>query len=334
MRPEDEVTERRTRVRALESRRDFQGVVRELATVARDELLRDPALGYTLAVAWRATGESERSLGLIEDLEVPVGRSGVERLQRQRLNLESALRFERGEVEAARSLWERVLDLATAADDHDLVAKASNNLGVLHTLQGRPEEAIAAYGRARAACQRLGDRRGLAQAHQNLAINYREGGHAEEADAHFRLAMDHARSIASNDVLGRAEEERAILFLMAGDVAMAEASAQRAMERLEKIGDAAGRAESLRVLGLVALSTGRLDRAETLLGDALRQARATSSALLEAETLECLASLHRGAGDGGAADEAAASARALFRRLGAEAWGTRLRERLQTRAYG
>ncbi|NIP82958.1 MAG: tetratricopeptide repeat protein, partial [Gemmatimonadetes bacterium] len=203
------------------------------------------------------------------------------------------------------------------------------NLGVLHTLQGRPEDAIAAFGRARAACQRLGDRRGLAQAHQNLAINYRESGHAPEADTHFRLAADHARAGNSPDVLGRVEEERAVLFLLTGDPDMAEATARRALERLEAIGDAVGRAESLRVLGLVALQTGRLEEAAARLEDALVQARATKAALLEAETLTCLAALRRARGDDAAAREADGSADRLFRRLGAEAWGERLRDRVR-----
>lgn len=327
---EDEVTERRSLVRALESRRDFPGVVRELAALDRDALLADPDLGYSLALALHATGETARALELVGSLAEPVRRSGVGRLQRRLLNLESALRFSLGEVARARELWERVLALATAGRDHDLAAKSSNNLGVLHTLQGRPRDAIAAYGRARAAYQRLGDRRGLAQAHQNLAINYRESDHLEEADTHFRLAMDHAREAGSPDVLGRAEEERAVLFLLQGDLAMARETAVRALDRLERIGDAAGRAESLRVLGLVALAAGRLEEAGARLEAALEQARATSSALLEAETLECLAGVRHAAGDDESARSARAEAAALFDQLGAEAWGAQLRERVRS----
>lgn len=43
----------------------------------------------------------------------------------------------------------------------------NNNFGVVYTLRGEPERALLSYGRATAACQRLGYLRGLAQAHVN-----------------------------------------------------------------------------------------------------------------------------------------------------------------------
>lgn len=331
--PEREITsERRSRVQALEARRDFEGVARELDGLERAALLDDPATGYALAVALRALGRTDDALDLVRDLGDAVRRRQIDRLERRVLNLESALRFERGETGAARSLWERVLELATQDDDHELVARASNNLGVLHTLQGRPEEAIAAYARARAACHRLGDRRGLAQAHQNLAISFREAGLMDEAGAHFREAMSHARASRSEDILGRAEEERALLLLLVGDAAMAEATARRALDRLAAIGDAIGRAEALRVLGQIDLMAGRFPAARRSLEEVVGQARAASAALLEAEALATLAELHHRTGAQDQAHQLGTAADAAFERLGAVAWGHRLRNRLAGQA--
>jgi tetratricopeptide (TPR) repeat protein len=318
----------RDRVRALEAERDFAGVARELEAVNRAALLGAPTVGYALAVALRALGRSDEALELVGELGQAAGRRQVGRLERRLLNLESALRFERGDAAAARALWERILELSTDAGDHELVAKASNNLGVLHTLQGRPEDAITLYGRARAACQRLGDRRGLAQAHQNLAIGFRERGLLEEADAHFREAMDHARASRSEDILGRAEEERAVLLLLRGDVEMAGATARRALDRLRAIDDAVGAAEALRVLGEIDLVAGRISAARQGLEKARDGARAASAALLEAETLLTLAAVHDRAGDDDRARRLAAQAESLFEQLGAAEWGKRLRNRL------
>jgi tetratricopeptide (TPR) repeat protein len=330
--PEREITgERRGRVQALAARRDHGGVAQELEGMERTALLDDPDVGYALAVALRALGRTDEALALVGELGWVVRRRQVGRLERRVLNLESALRFERGETEAARSLWERVLELASHADDHDLVAKSSNNLGVLHTLQGRPEQAVAAYARARAAFHRLGDRRGLAQAHQNLAISYRESGFTGEADSHFRAAMEHARASDSPDILGRAEEERALLLLLVGDIEMAEAAARRAIDRLDAIGDAVGRAEALRVLGQVHLAAGRHAAAVQALEEALDQARTASASLLEAETLATLARLHDRVGEDEQARQLGAEADAVFQRLGASAWGDRLRNRLAAR---
>lgn len=317
------------RVRALEAEQDFRSIVRELQACDRRDLLAEPGLGLTLAVALRVLGDPDAALALVRELDEPARRRGSERLNRRLLNLRAALRFERGDVAAAQELWEALLERSAREDDPGAAARASNNLGVVHTLQGRPDQALAAYGRARAACQRLGDRRGLAQAAQNLAITYRETGFHDHAHAHFAEAADHARASGSEDVLGRVEEERALLLLMEGDPALAERHARRALDRLARLADRAGQGEALRVLGLVALVQGRFDDATERLTLALDHARAAGAALLEAETLAALAAVRRRQGRHGEADEPDAEAAESFRRLNAEAWGERIRQRIQ-----
>lgn len=316
------------RVRRLQAERDHRGVVEALEGVPRPDLLSEPALGYALAVAYRAHGRAEEAHALVVELRDPCARRGRDRLFRQRLNLEAALEFERGRLRAAEELWQTLLGAATDAGDNDHIAKASNNLGILHTLGGRPLEAMTSYSRALAANRRLGDRRGLAQAHQNLAITFREAGYTGEADAHFQEAVSHAKAADGEDVLGRAEEERALLFLVTGDPGMAEVSAQRALSRLRAIDDPAGEAEALRVLGLVSLSEGRADEAEDRLEEALDRSRAVGVPLLEAETLTALAGLERVRGEEEAASALADSAARLFEEMGAEVWGERARRRV------
>lgn len=316
------------RVRALEAEQDFRSLVDELQALDRTEILAEPGLGLALAIGLRVVGEADASLELATAVAEPARRTGSDRLTRRLLNLQAALRFERGDVEDARRLWDQLLERATRDGDQDMVAKTSNNLGVLHTLHDRPREALGAYARARAACQRIGDRRGLAQAFQNLAITYRETDFFAEAHTHFDEAAAHARAVRAEDVLGRVEEERALLFLLEGDPMMAEVGARRALERLAAIGDVAGQGEALRVLGLVELADGRLAEAGEHLEGALDHAATTGAPLLEAETLEALAALAR---RGGADDDVvryATRAEELFQRIGAAAWGRRIRGRV------
>ena len=316
------------RVRRLQAEHDHRGVVETLDGVARPDLLSEPGLGYALAVAHRALGQPDEAYTLVMELREPCARRGRDRLFRQRLNLEAALEFEHGDLQRAGELWQTLLDAASGAADNELIAKASNNLGILHTLGGRSWEALTSYSRALAASHRLGDRRGLAQAHQNLAITFRETGYDGEADAHFQEAISHAQAAGGADVLGRAEEERALLFLMNGDPGMAEVSGQRALTRLRGIGDLAGEAEALRVLGLVALADRRTDAARERLTDALERSRSVGVPLLEAETLTALAGLERALGAEDAASERAASAARIFHEMGAEEWGERVRRRV------
>lgn len=315
------------RARALAERRDYAGVAALLEDVEEAALVDEPELGYHLAYAWRRLGRSVDALRLAGAVDVPIRRRAEDRLVRRHISLEAMLRYDIGEVGRAEQLWEKQAEVAAAADDYVLLAAAYNNLGVVRTLQDRTEEALASYTRALLASRRLGDRRGLAQAHQNLAILFRERRLAREASAHFRQAMEHARVSGSEDVLGRAEEERALLFLDGGDEPLATVSARRGLERLVRIGDGAGEGEALRVLGITALRRGDHPDARTRLTAARERADASASALLMAETLEALAVLESLEGRGEEAERLRAEATAGFRKVGAPAWGRRIRAR-------
>lgn len=315
------------RARVLEEERDYAAVVSLLEPLDSGWRTTEPELGYRLAYAWRRVGRTREALALTEALDVPVRRGARAPLARRRISLEAMLRYDLGEVGQAEQLWEALAADAAEAGDHVLEAAASNNLGVVRTLQGRTEEALASYLRALLASRRLGDRRGLAQAHQNLGILYRERGLPREAASHFRQALEHARSSASEDVLGRIEEERAVLLLDEGDERLATLTATRALSRLRRIGDRAGAGEALRVLGIAALRRGALDTAGERLVEALEEGTAAGSALLRAETLEALAVLARAEGRVSEAEERAAAASALFEQMGAAPWGRHIRAR-------
>ena len=316
-----------TRARALEETGDFRGLVELLERLDPGPLLDEPELRYRLAYGLRRVGRSRPALDLVVALEPSVQRRGDDRLVRRRLSLEAMLRYDLGEVAAAEALWERLAATSAEAGDHTLAAAASNNLGVVRTLQDRTQEALTAYNRALLASRRLGDRRGIAQAHQNLAILYRELELGRESAAHFRDAHAHARAAGSEDIMGRADEERALLFLAEGDEPLACVSAQRALERLAAIDDATGMGEALRVLGIAALRRRDAERARADLAQAHGRGVDTGNVLLQAETLEALAVLELLEGREAQAASRRAEASTLFEAMGATAWGRRIRAR-------
>lgn len=314
--------------RALLASQAYAGIALSLGELGRADLLAEPELGFLLATAWRRMGETGRALEMVEALLEPCARRGRDRLWRRRLNLEGALHLDVGEMEAAQGCWSELLASATAAGDDELTSMASNNLGIVLTLQGRWDEALASYNRAATACQRMGDRLGLARAHQNLGITYRELGFLAEADAHFQSAGDHGKAVDADDVVGRAEEERAVGLLLAGDPDLAEATARRALQRFTRLGDPLGQGEARRVLGIIALARGDVVTARRELEAALETARETGAALLEAEVLEALAAVELEDGDDAAAAFLQGKAATSFEAMGAAAWGRQLRARM------
>ena len=316
-----------SRARALEDGGGYAAVVRLLEPVGREVLLAEPELGYRLAYAWRRTGATADALRLCADLDVPVRRGAADWLIRRRLNLEAMLRFDQGDVAGAAALWQAVVEHASEAGDQALLSAAHNNLVIVHTLQDRMEEAVAAYNRALLAARQTGDRRGAAQAHQNLAIIFREKRMPFEADGHFRQAAQGAIAAASDDVRGRVEEERALLLLDLDDVRMAEATAGRALRILEDISDMSGAGEAHRVLGIIALRRNENENAREHLLRARELAVRAHNALLEAETLEAMAVLATRRGGNDIAHAYREQAEEKFVRMHAEPWGRRIRAR-------
>lgn len=305
-----------------------------LRDVREEELLGEPELAFLFADVSRRVGTGETSVRIVGLLGPVCRRRGNDRLNRKRSNLEGILHFDRGRYSEAEESWLRLLADANAAADEEFAARATNNLGILCTLGGRLEEALAHYGRAIASYQRLGYRRGLAQAHQNLAITYRELGYFTEAERHFREAGGWARLDGSADEQARAEQERALLHLLAGDPKLALATALVARDRYQRLNDPGGQAEVKRILGLVALGEGDPAGARLHLEEAMTWAREHDSALLEAECMEALAAVADRELEGDSAAGMRATAAARFNALGAGPWGERVRARVREIAQG
>jgi tetratricopeptide (TPR) repeat protein len=319
-----------SQARALYERRAYQELAELLEPVPLAELRVHAQLGFWLADARRRLGKTQAALELAEAIAVGARRSGIERLEHDRLNLEGMLRFESGDVSGAEQSWSELLSQASAAGNDEFIARANNNLGIICTLQVRPFEAVTFYQRAVTAYRCLGLRRGIAQSHQNLAITYRELGHMDEADEHFQTAQRYAQEDGSMDELARAENERALLIYLARrDAPLARATAKRALRRFAALNDPREFGDTLRVLAMIDLGDGDLPAARTHAEHALEHARSAGHRLLEAEVLEVIAGVETRTENEEAATEAQTRAQEIFDSLNAPAWGKSFRDRVQ-----
>lgn len=315
------------RARALYEERQYALIDELLAPLDDRDLEASPYLAFWLADAWRRLGRQPHALQLVEKIAIPCRRSGIQRLELDRLNLEGMLKFETGSIRAAEASWRELLFRAGAEGSAEFTARANNNLGIIYTLQARAPEAVVCYERAIGAYHTIGFQRGLAQSHQNLAITYRELERYDSADDHFTEAMRFARASGSEDELARAEQERALLFYVAKrDALLARKSVRRAIEGFSALGDPAGKSDSARVLAMIELGEGNLALANDLAAGALGWARGVGHVLMEAELLEILAAVARRKGNHADALALSNEADAAFMKVHAPEWGLRLRE--------
>jgi tetratricopeptide (TPR) repeat protein len=205
--------------------------------------------------------------------------------ERALLNQLGVACFELGSLEEAEEALQRALALGRDDEDDLLVARASNNIGMIANVRGQRDEAVRHYQLAIPAYQRLGHVRGLAETYHNLALTSRDQNHTDAADEYERRAMEFAQEAKDDRLLVMGEIGLAETSLLRGDAQLAERRARRAARRCRQLSDHANEADALRTLGAARLALDHLRGAGLALGRAVALARAQGAALNEAEAL-------------------------------------------------
>ena len=235
------------------------------------------------------------------------------------LNLLGAAAFALGELTEASEAFTTALEMASQQEDFLLLARATNNLGMIANLRGEHDTALGHYRLAIPTYQRLGQRRGLAESFHNIAITCRDMGALEEADEYECRAIEYsaqgvAPRVAAMGLIGRAE-----IALRRGDPQFARGTAERAASELQRLHDPLNEADAHRLSGTAANALARFDEAEAAFDRALSIARARGHVLVEAETLRDRAMSLLGQGLHHRAHRDATAAMEVYSRLGASA---------------
>lgn len=236
---------------------------------------------------------------------------------RRALNLLGAASFFLGELEEASAAFTSALELASEDDDLLLLARATNNLGLIANLRGEHDAALGHYRLAVPTYQRLGQRRGLAESYHNIAITYRDIGELDEADEYERRAIDYAGDGIAPRVAAMGRIGRAEIALRRGDPQFARGTSERAAAELARLQDPVNEADAHRLAGTAAAAMRRFAEAADAFARALGIARAHGSVLVEGEALRDRAAAHAAQGMQWEARADAEAAISLFTRLGA-----------------
>jgi hypothetical protein len=246
-----------------------------------------------------------------------IARHGDRAALRRAVNLLGAAQFDLGELGEAEPSFERALELGREDGDDLLVARATNNLGMIANIRGQHDRALSLYALAVTAYQRLGHTMGLAESYHNMAITFRDMKLLERADECERRAIEFAREAGNARLFALARLGRAEISLRNGDAPLAGAAARRAAADFAAIPDPIQQADALRLVGAAGLAQGNIAVARGALEAALVLARAHGDALHEAETLQVRAELGMVTGDIVGARDDARIAMGIFERLDA-----------------
>jgi tetratricopeptide (TPR) repeat protein len=308
------------------------GDVRMLLSAREPEVRLHPELITLLGEAYLRTREPREACRWLERACPELRRAGDRAALRRATNLVGAARFELGDLDDAELAFHDAVALGRADGDELLLARATNNLGLIANIRGRHAEALALYRMAIPSYQRLGQPRGLAETYHNLAITFRDMNDVAHAEDCERRALEFARQSSDERLVARAQVGLAELQLVQGDAEYAEAAALRGAEAFARSGDTKGEADALRLAGVAATKLARYSAAHALLERAAVLASTQGYALIEAEVRRSQAELALARGDESRARTTARAALRLFEQVGAandlaalRAWIARLK---------
>ncbi len=299
--------------RALRDR----GAWAELRALAGAGQVESAELTVIRAEADLRTGEFRSARDRLMALAPTLERAGDSRLHRRAVNMLGAAHFELGDLALAEEMFGLALDLASQGLDDLMVARASNNLGMIDNIRGAHDEALARYRLAIPAYQRLGSPAGLAETYHNMAITSRDLGDLEQAERYERRAIEFSREAESPRLLAMAHVGRAELGLLRGEPAVADAGARLGATQYEAIPDPVGVADALRIAGSARTLLQDPVGARAALDQAVMLAVQHGSALIEAEARQARARLLASYAGGESPLADAHSAIRLFEQLGA-----------------
>jgi putative nucleotidyltransferase with HDIG domain len=239
--------------------------------------------------------------------------AGDRELAAHALNVRAAFALEAGDLPDARRIFDSALALASGSAA--LRARIEQNLGIIATVQGDHEQALAHYARSLEAYVALGDERGVALAYHNLGMINSDRQRWEEADACFRSAFAGAERAGDIHLQGLCLLNHTEVHLAREQHDRAWTDVERALGIFDHLDSRIDKVDAYRVLGTVHRVTGRLASAEGHLLQARSLAGEVKSVLGGAEANRELALLYQQLGRNMDALGALNASYQLFRRL-------------------
>lgn len=222
---------------------------------------------------------------------------------------------EQRDLGAARADVGRALVSAEASGDRTVLARALVVLGDIEWREGDHPAAVTTLDRAIVVFQELGDREGLARALRSRGMaDLMTGAHGDAPES-LEAALTASREVG--DVRGEAWalQNLAWIAFVDGDPEQAEQRLEQSIAKFHEIGDKGGLSWGHGLMAWIQFRLGHLDEADALVDRVLPEARERGDAWGEGMMLVLQSVMRLWSGRAREAQEIAAEAAAIFRRL-------------------
>ncbi|HEY3221063.1 MAG TPA: HD domain-containing phosphohydrolase [Gemmatimonadales bacterium] len=268
-----------------------------------------------LAVVRHHSNQSAEARRLCERSFTVARETSNDILAAEALNTLGGIDLEAGPLVDARRHFLRAVQLGGAS--RELRARVEQNLGILASIQGDCEDALACYARSLEAYKTCEDEHGSAIAYHNLGMVSAQRQLLDEADRYFTQSYEIAVRVDDTYLQGLCLLNHAEVYFAREHYEEARRNAEAALGLFDKVDGGVLRAQAYRVIGMVYRETGRPALAEARLRSALELAVTAGSVLNEAAACRELAILYQAMARNQDALKLLNEAHALFGRLDA-----------------
>jgi tetratricopeptide (TPR) repeat protein len=233
------------------------------------------------------------------------------------LNCRGSVAHRRGNLDEAEQLFNQAAILAEQATEQRLIGMVQQNLGILASIRGDWDAALASYRISLAAFDAEHDDIAASWVLNNLGKLHGDRGESALAEQSFARASAIARARGVKLVESVVEQNRAELLLVQRRLDDAAVACARALALATERVDRVRIAETLKLRAKLEREGGDYDRALATLEDARKTTHPTEDALLAAELLCEIGEVWRRRGERVMAGAMWTEALAAFGRVGA-----------------
>lgn len=249
-----------------------------------------------IARSYQSEARFDEALDCLEAAYACAEADGDEQAHGHAQNLHAIIWWRRGNLDEARRLYLSARDCALRNGDTFLAAMTAQNLGVIASVRGEPDQALLYYESSLREYRELERHRDACIALNNLGLLQTQLKRWPEAHASYAEALVLAEQHGCEDIQTQLVVNRAALTVARGDFGTAESEVALALNRARAREDSTAVAEALKLAGIVARNRGSADVAEVHFRDAAEIAEARHNVLLLAELARESAFLYRALG--------------------------------------
>lgn len=261
------LAERLQRARAAMLANEIETARRILAEAP--ELQRSlPHFGYQMAQVDFRAGDFRRGLDTL-DAALDSDAAARDPLFKARLlNARGAMLFRLDRLREAGRAYDEAVALAERNGHAAELGIALSGRAVVHSMQGRPDQALADFGRARVQLESVGNALAVARVDANLGILEVDRHRPAHALPYLQAAAADFRSLGAVNELARVRKMLMVAHMQVLRTDEALAESERALAMLDRVEDPEQRADLVLTSAEVLIASGRLSRAAGLLARA------------------------------------------------------------------